>query len=242
MGFRTLRMGAAALVMTRKSANLYYNRLVALGQASPATESQIDRALAAARDLGATALGVSRTRFSRPRKLTTWLKDRGFRLGHPGAKLWRDNGPLGPATSPVRVRRVRTADAGLWVELVAKVWATYGSRSEWFEARVRTEGWRHYLAWIDGRPVAAGALFVAQAGDVRVGHLVDGVTLGPWRRRGAQSAVIRRRVADGLALGCDLFCSETAPPLPRMPLVSFRNLCRQGFHLAYLRDNWRVDL
>ena len=98
------------------------------------------------------------------------------------------------------------------------------------------------MAWIDGEPVAAGALFVGTVAGRTVGHLVDGVTLRDWRGRGAQSAIIRRRISDGSKLGCQLFTVETAPPLPRMPLVSFRNLCRQGFHLAYLRESWRLQL
>ena len=68
------------------------------------------------------------------------------------------------------------------------------------------------------------------------------VTLKPWRRRGAQAAIIRRRVADDRRLGCELFTSETAPPLPRMPLVSFRNLQRQRFDLAYLRYPWNLEI
>ena len=58
----------------------------------------------------------------------------------------------------------------------------------------------------------------------------------------AQAAIIRRRLIDGRRLGCELFTSETAPPLPRMPLVSFRNLRRQGFELAYLRYPWNLEL
>ena len=123
-----------------------------------------------------------------------------------------------------------------------RLWRTFGTRRRWYEARVRTPGWYHYLAWIDDEPVGAGALFVGDVGSTRVGHLVDGVTLGPWRRRGAQSAIIRARVSEGRRLGCELFTSETAPPLPRMPLVSFRNLRRQGFEMAYLRDAWKLDL
>ncbi len=88
---------------------------------------------------------------------------------------------------------------------------------------------------------ALGQVVAAADLEFAVGHVVDGVTLKPWRRRGAQAAIIRRRVADGRRLGCGLFTSETAPPLPRMPLVSFRNLKRQGFELAYLRYSWILE-
>ncbi len=244
LGLVAQRIGSGAAVLTRHSANLYFNRLMAFGQSSPATESQLDHFLDAARANEVKSVGVSVGAGTRPVKLIGWLKSRGFERAHPSAKLWRNDGPLprGRATRDVHVRRVRSSDASVWVDVVSQVWRTFGSRRPWYEARVGTPGWYHYVAWIGDEPVGAGALFVGDVGSTRVGHLVDGVTLGPWRRNGVQSAIIRQRIRQGRRLGCELFTSETAPPLPRMPLVSFRNLCRQGFQLAYLRGSWKLDL
>jgi hypothetical protein len=85
------------------------------------------------------------------------------------------------------------------------------------------------------------SLFVGSVGGRTVGHLVDGITSRRSRKQGAQSAIIRRRISDGVKLGCELFSVETTPPLPGMPLVSFRNLRRQGFELAYLREAWKLQ-
>ncbi len=260
LGLAAERMGSAAVILTRKSENTMYNKLAALGQASPATERQVDRFIDLARQQRVKKISVPLGDGMRPRSLPRLLESRGFQRGYPGAKLWRDASPLplplpspridsrrrsGKAT-PISVRRVRPAEASVWVDVVSEVWRVFGFRRQWFEARVAAPGWRHYLGWIDDQPVAAAALFVGTVGSgasaVKVGHLVDGVTLKPWRRRGAQAAIIRRRVADGRRLGCELFTSETAPPLPRMPQVSFRNLQRQGFELAYLRYPWNLEI
>lgn len=241
MGLFEASRGSARLVLTRKSRNLLYNRLIALGQRSPGRATTIDWALALCREHDATGLAVTVTPGTRPGALTTWLREAGFERGTPGAKLWRDDRPLPSAEGgPISVRRVTGRQVSAWVDVVARVWRAFGTRRDWFEARALTEGWRHYVASIDGRDVGAGALFVGDAGDTRVGHLVDGVTLPDARRVGVQTAIIRRRVQDGRRAGCSLFCSETAPPLPRMPLVSYRNLRRQGFELAYLRDSWNL--
>lgn len=99
---------------------------------------------------------------------------------------------------------------------------------------------------MDDVPAGAAALYVGQVGHgtgaMTAGHLVDGVTLKPHRRVGVQRAIIRKRIADGLSAGCEVFTSETAPPLPRQPLASFRNLRREGFELAYLRYSWDIEL
>ena len=116
LGMHADTIGAATIVLTRKSTNLYYNRVTGLGQASPATEAQVDRALALARDHRVKALAVNVGRNARPRALSRWLKERGFRRAQPSAKLWRDAAPLsepGPA-APVRVRQVRPSQASTW--------------------------------------------------------------------------------------------------------------------------------
>lgn len=244
LGLRAERIGSMSLILTRKSTNLLYNKLSGLGQAAPATQRQLDRAIELARAERVAALGVPMGSAARPTRVRNWLAKRGFELGRPGGKLWRDGSPLlRDAGSPgVSVRRVEASEASVWVDVIAQVWRTFGFRRPWFEARVVEPGWRHYLAWIDDQPVGAGAMFVGRVGATPVGHLTDGATLRVWRRKGVQSAIIRKRVADGLALGCAAFTAETAPPLPRAPLVSFRNLCRQGFALAYLRESWRLAL
>jgi acetyltransferase (GNAT) family protein len=238
----------------RKSTNRYYNRLIAWGQASPGTPQQLDRFLAGAREHRVGSVGVSLGPSARPAALRSWLDERGFAPVGPAAKLWRDASPLlgqgpGMRSSGMRgpgrgisVRVARGTDVARWVDVVSSVWRSFGSRRAWFEARAGAPGWRHYLAWIDGRPVATGALFVAEVSGRMVGHLVDGTTLRDHRGLGVQNALIRRRLTDGRRLGCEFFAVETAPPLPRMPLVSFRNLCRQGFQLAYVRESWRLML
>lgn len=243
LGLRAHRIGSATTILTRKSENLLYNRVIGLGQASPAKPAQIDRVVAWAQENRVKKVAVEVGASARPRALAEWLGGRGFETGHPAAKLYRDDSPLPPprgrsARDRMSVRKVRKGHESVWVDVVSQVWRTFGSRRAWFEARIREPGWHHYLAWIGGEPVGAGGLYVGSVGATTVGHLVDGVTLPTWRRRGVQTAIIRRRVRDGARMGCTLFSVETAPPLPRMPLVSFRNLQAQGFGFAYLRQSW----
>ena len=57
-------------------------------------------------------------------------------------------------------------------------------------------------------------------------------TLEAHRLRGAQNALIVRRVNDALALGCDLIVSETLYKLKN----SLRNFQRKGFEIVYDKE------
>ena len=63
-------------------------------------------------------------------------------------------------------------------------------------------------------------------------------TLPSHRRRGAQGALVARRIRDGLALGYRLFAAEAAEDGPEAPDPSYHNVLRAGFRLAYLRRSY----
>jgi hypothetical protein len=86
--------------------------------------------------------------------------------------------------------------------------------------------------------VASGSLFVH--GDV--GWISFGSTLPSYRRLGAQGALMARRIREGIAAGCRWLVSEAEEDLPDRPNVSYHNMMRTGFRLAYPRANYIVEL
>jgi ribosomal protein S18 acetylase RimI-like enzyme len=89
--------------------------------------------------------------------------------------------------------------------------------------------WRCYVALVGGEVAAGGALFVADG----VGVLAAAGTLPAFRGRGAQTALLRRRIADAGAAGCDLVVCSAVPGS-----VSQRNQERVGLRTAYTRVTW----
>ena len=89
--------------------------------------------------------------------------------------------------------------------------------------------WRCYVALIDGHVAAGGALFVADG----VGVLAAAGTRPAFRGRGAQTALLRRRIAAAGAAGCDLVVCSAAPGS-----TSQRNQERAGMRTAYTRVVW----
>jgi hypothetical protein len=57
-----------------------------------------------------------------------------------------------------------------------------------------------------------------------------------YRRRGAHSAVIRARLVEAAARGCDLITAGTLPGS-----VSQRDYERQGFQVAYTKATMVLD-
>jgi hypothetical protein len=89
--------------------------------------------------------------------------------------------------------------------------------------------WRCYVARVDGRVAAGGALFVADG----VGVMMAAGTRPSSRGRGAQTALLRRRIADAGAAGCDLVVCSALPGS-----TSQRNQERVGLRTAYTRVTW----
>ncbi|AUX38882.1 GNAT family acetyltransferase [Sorangium cellulosum] len=91
---------------------------------------------------------------------------------------------------------------------------------------VRAAGFRRYLARIDGQPAGAATLRL----DGSVALFCGAATLPAWRRRGVQTALLRARLADARAAGCEV-AAVTTEPGSRSQL----NVTRQGFALLYAR-------
>ena len=92
-------------------------------------------------------------------------------------------------------------------------------------------GWRFYRAVVDGEAAGAGVLRLGEG----VGLLANASTVPRFRRRGVQTVLIQRRLADAVSSGCDLLTSQAADGSP-----SLRNLERAGLHPAYTKTVWRL--
>jgi hypothetical protein len=64
---------------------------------------------------------------------------------------------------------------------------------------------------------------------------------GLARRKGAQGALISRRIADALAAGCRDIVADTSEPVPGEPSPAYANMLRNGFRVVYSRPNFRAS-
>jgi hypothetical protein len=110
------------------------------------------------------------------------------------------------------------------------------SLAPWLAAIVGRTGWHTYVARDGDKVVGGAAMYVAGERAWRG----MGAMQAEAPRRGGQSALLARRVAEGLAHGVRQFATETGKPLPGEPHPSFSNIQRAGFAMAYERANWTV--
>ena len=212
---------------------LLFNRLIGTGVGRLATQADLVAAVARFRAAGVRNFGVQLSPAAQPAGVTGWLAGAGLAPRDRWTKVFRRADPLAPVSTELRIEFVVPDKASTFAGVTIAGFGMPPQLRPWIASTVDRDGWRHYLAWSGNEAVAGGALFVH--GDV--GWLGIASTLPAARRRGAQGALMARRLADGIALGCRWFVTETGEDLPERPNPSFHNMVRAGFKVAYHRPN-----
>jgi hypothetical protein len=131
----------------------------------------------------------------------------------------RDGVAITTVTADERDTFARTLNVGFDID-------AEHARGYVFASTIGHPGWWHYLAWIEGQPASASVLYVTAG----VGDLFITGTVPAWRGRGAQAAMIERRINDAALAGCDVVTSQTV-----VGTSSPRNMQRYGLRALYTR-------
>lgn len=220
--------GALTATVVRQPA-LYYGYYNAIrGLAGKDPEASLGDALAWCREEGCSPRLTTSPYIASPELLGA-LQDSGLRASGAMSLL------CGPA------RSLLPASAAVAVELPAgrrgrmeRLWPGDDTAEDraWLISLCRAEfvDWRVYAALEGGVALAYACLYI----DGGVGVLASAFTRPEARRRGLQSALLARRIADADAAGCDLVVSTAAPGSQ-----SERNLRRAGLTHGYTQTIWQ---
>lgn len=162
------------------------------------------------------------------------LNKRGYRAVELSQVLFRPAAVIDVGGgNAVTTRIVGPDEIDAWTEVSASGWSERPDLAEFMRgiARVvvRARGTVAFLAEIDNRVVATGALNVHEG----VALLAGASTLPDARKLGAQRALLECRSRYAVEHGCDLLMIVTHPGS-----TSQRNGERQGFRIAYTRTKW----
>lgn len=233
LGARCDIAGGAVVLIMQQVPYILFNRVIGLGLREPATAADLDAILALFEQYGA-APAVQLSPAAQPADLPGRLAARGFRREDAWIKFVRGVAPPPDVPTDLRVEGIGADQAPAFAAVFAEVFGIPPPVQAWIAGCVARPGWRHYVAFDGATPAATGALYVT--GDI--GWLGMAATRPAYRRRGAQGAIIARRIRDAGALGCRWLAVETADDTPAHPNPSTHNLRRLGFQYAYHRPNY----
>jgi hypothetical protein len=235
LGPGTASIGGAFAVSLRGLGVGMFNRVVGLGTAQPPTPADVDgiAAFYAAAGVGQSVVQVVPAAEVEP--LTSWLAAAGYAPSRRWVKLWHDLAAIPEPSTSLRIERIEPDRAPDFASVCLEAFEMPPMLTPLVEPIVGQVGWSHYVGYDGDRPVAAGAMYVADG----LGWLGWGSTRESHRGRGGQSAIFAARMREARDLGCRMVVTETGEEDEQDPVNhSYRNMIRLGFRLAYARRNW----
>jgi len=210
-----------------------FRRVLGLGVGRPATQAELDEVLAHMSALG-TRYVVPFAPGYQPDSLPAWLEKRGFTKGYAWMKFSRPCEPLPKASTDLDIRVVG-ADLGTqFGKVVHEGFGLPPVVGQWVARLAGREHWVCTIAFDGNTPVGAGAVFVKG----EYAWLGFGATLPSHRKRGAQNALLARRIEEAAARGAKVAVTETGEQQADKPSNSYRNILRAGFEEKYVRQNY----
>jgi ribosomal protein S18 acetylase RimI-like enzyme len=237
-GLQVVTVADGSCLIAANVPSILFNRVVGLGTTGPVSGAEVDAIVELYRAAGVPKLWVHvEATCARPDELRELLGARGFERPRRTrwVKLVRGTEPPPRVTTQLVVHTLDATHAEAYGRVVLKAYELPAAARGLAEAVVGRPGWRCYGAFEGGggEIVGVGALFL----DGDAGYLSCAATDPAARGRGAQSALIARRIEDAIALGCETICVETGEPIGDEKNPSLDNLERAGFRRAFTREN-----
>ena len=149
-------------------------------------------------------------------------------------RLVRDNSPAKKIRIKLNIRRIEAGESKSFAKIVTDAFGWPEKLVDWIAAPVERKNWHHYIAYDNNVPVATAAFYLS--GEYA---WFDFAATHPQQRgKGAQSAVLFRRIEDCRALGVKRMIVETSEQTSEKESPSYRNVLKSGFKEAYKRPNF----
>jgi GNAT superfamily N-acetyltransferase len=237
-GLSVREIGDAVLIAVNRIDVLALNRLIGLGLRRSPSDAALAEAMRALEQTGSPRCFVQVAPTDGCEDLRARLERLGLRHYNNWMRLQRDLSDLprrpDSFSSSLEVRRIGPSDARRFGDLVATAFDYPPSIAPLTWQTIGRPRWHHYLAFEGDIAIGAGAMYVA--GDAA--WFGFAATDAAYRKRGAQQALILRRLQDAGDAGCRWVSVETAEDTVTRDAPSYRNLRRLGFEVAYRRPNY----
>lgn len=238
-GLEIIQHGKLVLTRCPGIPFVHFNCIKNLGMAEPASQTQLDEAIALYREADIARFTIYNHPLAQPVQIPEWLEARGLHTKGGWDRIYRNGAPLkGNVLEPplgFAVEKVTTINAQEWAGFIDQ---SYGlPTSPWLLALVERPGWHHYLLRHNGRVVAVRSMY-AEGGMAWFGveAPVPGI-MAPSFDLDIQ--LCQAMVREGLELGVQHFWADIEAPTPEMNTPAYGYFAALGFKRPYLRSHYR---
>lgn len=236
LGMAHARIGSGLVCVMEHDPTGFWSRAVGFGVDEPVTPQVLEDMIGFAREHHAPVLCVQVAPQASPAGWEDLLREHGLTPSASWVKFVAPGGFSIEADTDLDIEQIgpdlgrhfaRVMCEGFGMPLDSPL-------PDWFARMPGADGLTTYAAF-DGNEVLATAVLSVR-GDLA--SLCGAATLPAGRGRGAQSALMARRLDDASALGVAWIGTETGTETPEQPNPSLHNMRRLGFTELYERRNW----
>lgn len=228
-----VRVAGAVVITATKTELPAVNRAWLPGSQPAASRDTIAAIVDHARSRGLRQILIHLPEWSRAPDLTL----DGWTVVTPMIRFYQAATPRS-CTTHLRVTAIGGADRELFGDIAARGNDAPPFMADGFNSTLGHSGWRHYLAFDGGAPVAAAAVRLHS----EVAWCCFAGTLPEHRGKGAQRALLNQRINDAAEAGCRWVTCESLPDRPNAPSFSRINMVATGFVPAYERPSYILRL
>ena len=216
-----------------------FNRVIGLGLTEPLTQEVID---------SIKSFYVHHEKYIihysmpvQPAHADSLLKQNGFYLAGSWERIVRDNQPFNYKADDADSIEVKLVDEQLkesWVKFLIN---TYGFDFYWWpNAFALRKGWKHYVAFRNGKIVACRSFFTTDNKTIFSG--VDAPVPGVMTNDHAPDfAIWRKAIEDGLKEHAILFVADIELPDKEKNKAAYDGFKQLGFYIPYTRYHYRLN-
>jgi GNAT superfamily N-acetyltransferase len=233
-GINVFPAGGAFATVASRIDILAFNRVVGLGMNEPIDEQVIDSILNKIETENVKRFFIQIHPEIYSDKLGKLLASKNFYRYNNWIKLVRNNSSAEKVKTKLQVRNIKPNESKIFAQIVVNAFEWQKELIEWIAAPVGRKNWHHYMAFEDDIPVATAAFYLSG----EYAWFDFAATHPQHRGKGAQSALLAKRIEDCRALRVKEIIVETAEQTPDKESPSYRNVLKSGFKEVYKRPNF----
>lgn len=236
LGIATHEIASATVLICKGLPAPFLNRVIGLGNTTPANHRDLDQIMAAYRAAGLKKWWIHVSPDAQPDTLEEMLAMRGFAPAQrkSWAKCARDNSPIPKMKTALEIRALRPGEERAFGETLCAAYGMPASAESWFAHIPTTEGWKAVAAFDGGTMIGGGLVYIKGEN----GWLGAGGVRPEARGRHAHRGLMIERVRMASAAGCRLIATETGDPVSNEPSPSLDNMLACGFTRVFGRLNY----